>query len=85
MASGKLYAQVHITKRTRRNQVVRIVREHYLRDDIDNPLRTKTFHGETASNDQVSCIKEECEPIWRESLSLSLSLFRARSDTSVGV
>ena len=39
------YAKVHGVKRTRRNQVVRLVREHYLREDIDNPLRLAHFHG----------------------------------------
>ena len=39
------YAKVHGVKRTRRNQVVRLVREHYLREDIANPLRLAHFHG----------------------------------------
>ena len=37
-SQNHLYARTVLTKRTRRNQVVRIVKEHYLRDDIANPL-----------------------------------------------
>lgn len=33
------YARVHGVKRTKRNQVVRVVREHYLREDLPNPVR----------------------------------------------
>ena len=54
------YAQLHLVKRTKRNHVVRIVREHYLRDDLVNPLSSNSrsnsggsgsggsypFHGE---------------------------------------
>ena len=53
---GALYAQAHIVKRTKRNQVVRIVKEHYLRDDLANPLKTQVLpsvnvlHGQETTN-----------------------------------
>ena len=59
MSNRALYAQRTIVKRTRRNQVVRIVKEHYLRDDLANPIVTKSFHGGQVSNDQHNDVEEE--------------------------
>ena len=44
---ARRHALLHAVRRTKRNQVVRITREHYLRDDLENPLSSPDrFAGE---------------------------------------